>query len=400
MAKSIPKVHFYLSSPKAKNETAIVLVIGHNKNRIKHNTPIAINPKYWDKKECIKSTHTDFIKLNRLLSNIKKTVNDYYINCADRLEQPNFEHLKSKLPANINNTEPKNFFYECFDKYTKAQNQIVKIGTLKSYYTILEHIKAIEEHYNFKISFNAIDYEFEEHLRDYCFNIKSHLSSNYNKLLKNLKAFLNWSTDKEYNQNLTYKKFKKFAEPDNDIIVLNDIELKSIECLELDKSLNNYRNLFLIECYTGLRYSDLKHIKKENVKDDFLLITQTKTSTPVRIPILKNINKLITAQTFKEVPSMQKFNEALKIIGGLANLNEEIERVDFKGNKRITTKVIKKDKISTHTGRRTFCTMALRKGMNPHEIMKITGHKKIEVFNKYLRITSNELKTSLNKAFE
>lgn len=400
MAKAIPKLNFYLASPKAKNETAIVLFIGHNSNRVKHNTPISLNPKFWDKnKQRIKNNYSQYLRLNRLLDNMYNTAQTYFIECAERIEKPNFDHLKKKLPKNIDNVEPENFFVDCYNKFVIAKEPIVKSGTIQTYNNALAHFKSIEKHYNHRLSFNNIDYSFEEHLQHYCFTRNSFLNATYNKLLKTLKVFLQWSTDKNYNENEIYRKFKRFPEVENDLIVLNESELKIIEELELDNYLENYRNLFLIECYTGLRYSDLKHIKKENVKNDYLHVTQTKTSTPIKIPILHNISNLIIEQTFKKVPSNQKFNNALKEIGELAKLDEEIEMVKISGSARTNVKVIKKDVISTHTGRRTFCTLALKKGMTPHEIMKITGHKKIEVFNKYLRITHTDLQTSMNKAF-
>ncbi len=42
-------------------------------------------------------------------------------------------------------------------------------------------------------------------------------------------------------------------------------ELKKIESLKLNKSLEKVRDLFLMECYTGLRFSDLSELRKENM---------------------------------------------------------------------------------------------------------------------------------------
>jgi integrase len=40
--------------------------------------------------------------------------------------------------------------------------------------------------------------------------------------------------------------------------------------------------------------------------------------------------------------------------------------------------------ITSHTARRSFATNMYYDGMNPIDIMKITGHKKLDTFQKYI----------------
>jgi len=41
--------------------------------------------------------------------------------------------------------------------------------------------------------------------------------------------------------------------------------------------------------------------------------------------------------------------------------------------------------ISTHTGRRSFCTNTYNAGIPPHQIMTIYGHKSEKVFFNYIK---------------
>lgn len=68
-------------------------------------------------------------------------------------------------------------------------------------------------------------------------------------------------------------------------IYLNKEELKAIEELDLsgNRSLGKVRDLFLIGCYTGLRYSDYSTLTTHKIKDGFIRGTQKKTGDPVTI---------------------------------------------------------------------------------------------------------------------
>jgi len=47
--------------------------------------------------------------------------------------------------------------------------------------------------------------------------------------------------------------------------------------------------------------------------------------------------------------------------------------------------------IGTHTGRRTFTTLSLERGMRPDILQTITGHKDKSSFSKYIKLTETAL---------
>jgi len=51
----------------------------------------------------------------------------------------------------------------------------------------------------------------------------------------------------------------------------------------------------------------------------------------------------------------------------------------------VTTKNFKFDLVKTHTARRSFCTNAYLSGMNPIDIMQISGHSSINTFLNYIK---------------
>lgn len=93
----------------------------------------------------------------------------------------------------------------------------------------------------------------------------------------------------------------------------------------------------------------------------------------------------------KQVPKTT--NEGLnrhKKVGQLAGINTPIKASYKKGNQDIVTTKPKYAWITTHTCRRSFCTNEFLAGTLPELIVKISGHKSLKDFYKYIRITPEE----------
>jgi len=69
----------------------------------------------------------------------------------------------------------------------------------------------------------------------------------------------------------------------------------------------------------------------------------------------------------------QRLNSRIKELCELAEIDEPIRTTNYIGNE-VEKKVLPKFmKIGTHTGRRTFITLSLEKGMRVETVMSITG---------------------------
>jgi len=226
------------------------------------------------------------------------------------------------------------------------------------------------------------------------------------KHIQVFKTFMNEATDRGYNKKMDFRgrKFRRMSEP-VESIYLNEREIDIIWKLDLtDKpNLERVRDLFIIGCYTGLRYSDFIRITPENIvqEDDnqYINILTQKTSQKVIIP-LKPIVLEILDKYDGHIPkplTNQKMNQYLKVIGKLAGLNQLIPITKTKAGKQSTNLVPKYNLIKTHTCRKSFATNAFRAGLPTLSIMKITGHKTETQFYRYVRITELENASSLTK---
>jgi integrase len=213
---------------------------------------------------------------------------------------------------------------------------------------------------------------------------------------------MNWAVENGY---CTEIAFKKTVKPNalTDIIYLNSNELNAL--LELNLSsrpgTERVRDLFIFECSTGLRFSDLQNLKSEDIKENHIEITAIKTMDKLRIP-LSPLAKTILKKYEGGLPKVlvnQQMNSILKDIGKMAGLLEPVKVVRYYGSKRTEEVLEKYQLLTTHTARRTFVTQSLERGMRPEVIMKLTGHSDIKTMMKYVKITEKKVEEEFLNAW-
>jgi integrase len=150
--------------------------------------------------------------------------------------------------------------------------------------------------------------------------------------------------------------------------------------------------LFVLGCLTGLRFSDFSIIRKEDIRQGMLYKKQGKSDHWVVIPLRKEANDILVNRFNFNIPHVCNgmFNRYIKDVGELAGLDMPIKFSHKKGNMDIITVKPKYLWITSHTCRRSFCTNEFLAGTPAELVMKISGHKSLRDFYKYIRISPEE----------
>lgn len=246
--------------------------------------------------------------------------------------------------------------------------------------------------------FQDIDALFFDRFTAYLMNTKNYAVNTYGRTIKFVKTILNKAKEQGYNDYTAYQtalKTKAFEESES--IYLNEDELNKIRTLELAErpGLDRVRDLFLIGCETGLRFSDYTTIKTEDVdiKKNRLRVLAKKTGRKVVIPLSPDVLNILRKYDFvlPKAISNQKFNVALKEIAELAKITDTVVTNITKGGVLETTVNKKYELVTSHVARRSFATNQIKKGREPMLIMAITGHKTEREFLKYIKLTADEM---------
>jgi site-specific recombinase XerD len=269
-------------------------------------------------------------------------------------------------------------------------------STAKVYTTSYKHLISFQKVNKKKIDFDTIDVAFYSDYIDYLIHTLKLATNTIGKHIQIIKLIMNEATERGLNTNLSYKS-KRFltTREKADSIYLSAEEIQELEALDLsgNERLDRVRDLFLIGCHTGLRFSDYSILKPEQVRDGFIETKQVKTGDSVVIPIHTTVEKILKKYSGKLPPSLsnQKTNEYLKEIGKLLpSLQKTTSKIFTKGGVKVTKTYQKWELVSSHIARRSFATNEYLAGMRTLTIMAITGHRSEKSFLRYIKLTPNE----------
>lgn len=390
---------FVLKEPSSKESTLIYLLFRFNNQKLKYSTSEKIIPKLWNSETQRAReirTFKEHEDLNKRLDNLANTVKKGYRDLVNENKLPTISKLKEILDQSQfkNEFAQKISFLKFIDDLIQNSNR--KRNTLKQWKQTQKKLLEFKKFSNTEIDFDNIDLDFYERFIN-LLTKKGYAKNTIGGFIKAVKTFMNEAVDRNLTKNLEYrnKKFRAIEEQ-VDKIYLSQNELTNIYKLDLgeDKRLEKVRDLFIIACYTGLRFSDLMQIRKENIINDGkqIKIRTEKTSELVVIPMHKYVTEILVKYSgnLPTVISNQKMNKYLKEIGEIAGIDETMKIAITRGGKTETNLFPKFDLMTTHTARRSFSTNAYLMDIPSISIMKITGHRTERSFMKYIRISQED----------
>ena len=392
---------FTLKEPNAKQETLIYLFYNFNNKRLKYSTGEKINPKFWNPESQRARESKQFPEhpeFNSRLDKIQVAVKNSYRKLQNDEKTITPELLKEELEITLKIKEQKEriTLFDFIEKYIEESKSFKAAGSVTVYKTIYKHLKNYSIAKKKRVDFDTIDLDFYNDYMVYLMKVANLSNNTLGKNIKTLKTFLNEASERGLNTNFEYKrkKFKSLKE-ESDKIYLSENEIQIIYNLDLSAKpyLDRIRDLFVIGCYTGLRFSDYGQINQENILDgNKLKVRAFKTKDIVVIPISRLVNEILLKYNF-QLPkpiTNQKTNEYLKVIGEIAKIDLPIETNITKGGIRVKSITKKYQLISSHTARRSFATNLYLADVPSITIMKITGHKSEKVFLQYIRVTQEQ----------
>ena len=140
---------------------------------------------------------------------------------------------------------------------------------------------------------------------------------------------------------------------------LTDDEIERLRTARIDnESLNNVRDAFLLQIYSGLSYIDLEHLREEDIREEngtwYIQKRRVKTGVTYTAVILPEGVEVLRRHNYRmRVISNQKMNCWLKQVMVLAGIDHP---------------------LVTHLGRKTYGHILLNKGVRLETVAKSLGH--------------------------
>lgn len=413
-------INFYLESgshgfnkkknkpyPKRKNpELLISLWIRFHTKLLKVGTGELIHPNHWNKEtQRPKKGVSGAVELTDLLDSweeeIKKVAREAKIMRIDITK----DYLQDNLTFI---TKKDSSFFAIWDKWIKEESKAKKWepGTLTRYEQCRNILLEIDKKLGFGSMNNDFLLKFLEYHRNEGEGRKKKEESYTSKNYTILKGFLSWTVDNDHNTSLAFRKwnpvFEKIDSEENIFFLTIDERDRLLNLDIKDDTARSVRDAFIFSCYTALRYSDLKNLKKDNVKNGKIVISTVKTSKSISIKLTKVAKDILSR--YKDmlgpdalpVVSNQAFNKHLRVLAKQAGLNHTITLVSFPGGERQEKIYPKYEKISCHWGRKTFLTTSIFHGNSLETTAEIAGIT-IEVVRRYYKIQDTRKDEAMDK---
>ena len=390
--------------------------------RIEFTTGYRIDSAKWDAdKQRVKNGCSN--KLKQSASEINASLLEYYTEIQSIFKRfevedviPTPEQIKEAFNALHKpvSEEPKPKkealpcdFFQVFDNFVEdcgRQNNWTD-STFEKFAAMKNHLTNFREGLTFEFFDERGLNDYVGYLRD----IKEMRNTTIGKQLSFLKWFLRWAYKKGVHQNNAYDSYKpKLKSTQKKIIFLTWDELNRLREFKIPsnkQALERVRDVFLFQCFTGLRYSDVFNLRRSDIKGDHIEVTTVKTSDSLIIE-LNNHSKAILDK-YKDVAfeddkvlpviTNQKMNDYLKELAELAGIDEPVRQTYYRGNERIDDVTPKYALLGTHAGRRTFICNALALGIPPQVVMKWTGHSDYKAMRPYIDIADDIKANAMSK---
>lgn len=401
-----------IKDKKAKGKTQIILCFSYNSRRIKISTKESIEPEFWNpKKHRVIQTlevpmHQEINNNLTLLCDRASLLYNEFLN--DKQREPNIEELKIQFDRylfteELISIEKKQLtFFDYYREFIEIRKGNKKVGKqrLYMYENTLRLLRDFQYSTKELVAFETFNERFSVLFRKFLEEQMGYATNTIHKNFKVIRTVLNKAYTDNYSINKQYKSLDFMPDKEEvfDIaLTINEVEALYKYDFSHNKRLERVRDLFIIGCYTGLRFSDFKRLGKEHLQGEYLRIVQEKTKKknplPVVIPVLKPVKEIFEKYDYK-LPndiSNQKMNEYLKEMAKETKLFEEF--VTYRRTRAGKSELVSNSKhqeITTHTARRTFCTMSYNLGVPTQAIMMISGHKTETSFLRYLKVTNEE----------
>jgi integrase len=410
-------IKFYPERRKGLTENLpINLSVVYNKQRMFYYTGKRCNADQWDTAAKDRfGNKTPKLKKNQVpgngqtaqefmadLDRIKIAVDDLFKIYDMKKEFPTTdqlrEDLKIKLGIIVKKSEQENFF----ERYERFLNRpVIGDGTVLNISNTLNHLKAFDP----TITFEKINYLFVSDFNRFLIDKRKLSQNSATSHLIRLSAFLNYCVKNKWIISNTMKGYSFESLVFGDPVYLTLEERDTLFDAKFENKHNNIvRDIFILQCFIGCRFGDLKRLKRSNIINGNIEYIAAKTKEKnlnvARIPLSKKALTIIERYNLPDgrlVPriSASAYNEHIKQICGICEINRLVTVSDKKT--RVSKQVPICDIASSHMARRVFIGGLIKKGVLIPIISSMSGHSPdSKAFKRYYHVDNDDQKNAMS----
>lgn len=389
---------------KSTNEAPVCLRITKDR-RTTYKTLLHIDPKYWDVKGlCIKKQHPNAELLNITIAKKKASLEQetYFLTLAN--DSVSISTIRNKI-----NDRTSFDLFEYADKYIEQLYKEGKHATYKKNKSVIKKLRFYVRRDTLPVKSITLDF-----VKQYELFLLNNIGNNRNTTAVNMKALAKLVGDifRNYDLDETSNPFRKikFKREQTERTFLEIEDIKKIQNLKfkLSSPLYDARELFLFECFTGIRISDILTLKWKNVTDKEITISMRKTSKSLTIPLqdyvkfILNKRKMLLENNGSQISADKYVFNILKVDIEKISAQDALNAISSataiinRQLKQIAKKAGIDKKLSTHVARHSFATLLVTGDVNLLTVRDLLGHGDVRVTQIYTKVVSKKKEEAIN----
>lgn len=408
------KTMFFIDKPRSDKPTTILLKTYIPRGgRFVYSTGESILPAHWSKqaRRPIPARGTLGAKLSFIGNKLTKIENIY----NEIVQQAKLdaipltaEYLRNNLDKKIKGQQfhaKKCDLGSLVGYHIEARRNDPKFSPKSRYIMLQQIIKDFSQAEKRLFYVSDINNEWYYNFLNHLYSVQKYTDNTAGTFIAKLKCVLHWAkkeklidaadTEAAISSMITIKR-----EVEKVSLTFEEIELLERADFSGHPSYDRVRDLFLIGCYSGQRFSDYSVFDKSDYRDGMIYKIAEKTEITSYIPVDANppLKRLLEKYDWK-LPkiSNQKFNSYIKIVAEYAGITTMVKQTVFRGKEHIEKTLPKYKLIGSHTARRTFITLTLQSSIDQKSIMKITGIRKADTLFTYNQGSIEQLKQQIER---
>jgi len=264
-------------------------------------------------------------------------------------------------------------------------------GTYNKYITVYNHLSNFIElrYHRDDMAFRELNNDF---IREFDFYLRYDLQLSHNTIwvyTMPVLALAQLAIKKGLIRDYPFEDYEiSMQETDRGYILKEDVEkLMMSELPHLRYEV--VKDLFIFSCFTGLAYSDIKKLKRNNIQTFFdghewIISRRKKTDIASNVRLLEIPKRIV--EKYIDVTR----NSFIFPIPTNATCNKHVAKLIE------AAEIITEQKVTFHTARHTFGTMFLTEGVPLESLSKMMGHKNISTTQIYAKITSQKISKDMD----
>jgi len=378
--------------PNKEGKYPIYIRIRVNKDKIEYPSGQYIDAAYWDEKKQRATKCKEASTINGMLDTAKANINQAISQLYMSKAEVSLDNIRLLLKGEAVQ-ETHTFIKVASEHNENFEKQVGKkysYGSYKNYKTTLKYLIEFVPLYSGRkdIDLKAVNYRFCEAYFTYLTTEKKCHVNGANKQIQRVKKIINYAIRSGYLQNNPMATYSVEYTPVNKL-ALTMAEINKLAALQLQRQvLKDVRDVFLLQCYTGLSYSDIKQLSKSHISAGengalWIRMQRQKTSVSFGVPLLpaallildKYLPNADPDKPLMPVISNQKMNDNLKLLQELAGIPKN---------------------LTTHLARHSFATtITLNNGVPISTVSRMLGHTKLSTTQIYAKVLEKTIEADM-----